>query len=90
MEDDLPLAGTPLNSNKTKRRPPRTLTALAMNSPSSLPAGPSSPSVISNAGNSPKSRVPNNPVLKKKLLGLQKFLCEYNVRIPYIVYSLYS
>lgn len=29
--------------------------------------------------NSPKARFPNNPVLKKKLLGLQRFLCDYTV-----------
>lgn len=31
------------------------------------------------AGNSPKCKFPNNPMLKKKLLNLQKFLSEYTV-----------
>lgn len=36
-----------------------------------------SPSVV---GNSPKCKFPNNPLLKKKLLNLQKFLSEYTVK----------
>lgn len=81
LEDDLPLAGTPLNSNKNKRRPPRLLTSSSLNSPNPFSAGPASPSLTPNVGNSPKSRFPNNPILKKKLLGLQKFLCEYTVSV---------
>lgn len=30
-------------------------------------------------GNSPKCKFPNNPMLKKKLLNLQKFLSDYTV-----------
>lgn len=37
-----------------------------------------SPSVV--VGNSPKCKFPNNPLLKKKLLNLQKFLSEYTVK----------
>lgn len=40
--------------------------------------------IVSNANNSPKARFPNNPVLKKKLLGLQKFLSEYIVSLFYL------
>lgn len=36
-----------------------------------------SPNVV--VGNSPKCKFPNNPMLKKKLLNLQKFLSEYTV-----------
>lgn len=32
-------------------------------------------------GNSPKCKFPNNPMLKKKLLNIQKFLSEYTVTI---------
>lgn len=39
----------------------------------------SSSSPIINTGNSPKCKFPNNPMLKKKLLNLQKFLSEYTV-----------
>lgn len=31
--------------------------------------------------NSPKCKFPNNPMLKKKLLNLQKFLSEYTVKL---------
>lgn len=33
------------------------------------------------AGASPRCKFPNNPMLKKKLLNLQKFLSEYTVKI---------
>lgn len=36
-----------------------------------------SPNIV--ASNSPKCKFPNNPMLKKKLLNLQKFLSEYTV-----------
>lgn len=36
-----------------------------------------SPAALSNI--SPKAKIPNNPLLKKKLLNLQKFLTEYMV-----------
>lgn len=35
------------------------------------------------ANNSPKGRFPNNPILKKKLLGLQKFLTEFTVNFNF-------
>lgn len=37
-----------------------------------------SPAALSSI--SPKAKIPNNPLLKKKLLNLQKFLTEYTVR----------
>lgn len=87
LEDDLPLAGTtPLNS-KIKRRP-RTLLGTVTGTPvvgaSAAAAAPLTPTRQTLATgtatlNSPKARFPNNPVLKKKLLGLQRFLCDYTV-----------
>lgn len=54
--------------------------------PPLTPTAGGSFAAITNAGtsaaalsNSPKARFPNNPVLKKKLLGLQRFLCDYTV-----------
>lgn len=94
LEDDLPLAGaTPLNT-KAKRRP-RMLIGTPLNSTqhkssgSTTVAEPLTPTHSTAAGSaaafasgqlaSPKGRFPNNPVLKKKLLGLQRFLCDYTV-----------
>lgn len=38
--------------------------------------------IVSSSGiGTPKGRFPNNPILKKKLLGLQKFLTEFTVRV---------
>lgn len=37
------------------------------------------PAILNPVNTSPKGRFPNNPMLKKKLIGLQKFLAEYTV-----------
>lgn len=61
---------------KKKGRP-----KLITNTPSTTPA-----SVIQSVGTTPqtsftvhKARFPSNPMLKKKLLGLQKYLSEFTV-----------
>lgn len=59
---------------KKKQKPKVTSTSPAT---SSLNISTSSPNL--NTGNSPKCKFPNNPMLKKKLLNLQKFLSEYTV-----------
>lgn len=59
---------------KKKQRPKVTSTSPAT---SSMNVSTSSPNL--NTGNSPKCKFPNNPLLKKKLLNLQKFLSEYTV-----------
>lgn len=50
-------------------------------SPATSSINVSNISPIINAGNSPKCKFPNNPMLKKKLLNLQKFLSEYTVSL---------
>lgn len=37
------------------------------------------------AGSSPKCKFPNNPMLKQKLLNLQKFLSEYTVKFEWFI-----
>lgn len=71
---------------KKKGRPIKVYTNTATSSASSSnapallnPTLPMMSSIVTSASNSPKSRFSNNPVLKKKLLGLQKFLNEYTV-----------
>lgn len=61
------------SSSKRKPKPKVTSTSPAT---SSLNVSSNS---INVAGNSPKCKFPNNPMLKKKLLNLQKFLSEYTV-----------
>lgn len=58
---------------KKKPKPKVTSTSPA----SSINVSTHSPNI--NTGNSPKCKFPNNPMLKKKLLNLQKFLSEYTV-----------
>lgn len=89
-EDDMvSVSGTPVAPKKKGR--PRLLPIATMATPTTISSTASTvatPSVggagtviVTNANNSPKARFPNNPVLKKKLLGLQKFLSEYIVSV---------
>lgn len=59
-----------------KKKPKVTSTSPAT---SSINISNISPNV--NTGNSPKCKFPNNPMLKKKLLNLQKFLSDYTVSL---------
>lgn len=63
------------SATKKKPKPKVTSTSPA----GSLNVSSHSPNV--NTGNSPKYKFPNNPMLKKKLLNLQKFLSEYTVSL---------
>lgn len=60
----------------TKKKPKPKVTST---SPASSSLNVSNNSLNMNTGNSPKCKFPNNPMLKKKLLNLQKFLSEYTV-----------
>lgn len=60
----------------TKKKPKPKVTST---SPANSMLNVSSNSLNVNTGNSPKCKFPNNPMLKKKLLNLQKFLSEYTV-----------
>lgn len=66
--------------SSTKRKPKPKVTS---SSPASSSLNVSTNS-INVTGNSPKCKFPNNPMLKKKLLNLQKFLSEYTVSVRYI------
>lgn len=59
---------------KKKGRPKTAATSPAA---SVVVATPPAPVIV--PGNSPKCKFPNNPMLKKKLLNLQKFLSDYTV-----------
>lgn len=63
------------SATKKKAIRPKIATSPAASSTAST----SNVSPIFVAGNSPKCKFPNNPMLKKKLLNLQKFLSEYTV-----------
>lgn len=68
---------TPTTSNQSTSS---SITSTFTNQPALLnPTLPMMNVNVSSASNSPKGRFPNNPLLKKKLLGLQKFLTEYTV-----------
>lgn len=64
--------------SSTKRKPKPKVTST---SPATSSLNVSSNSINANTGNSPKCKFPNNPMLKKKLLNLQKFLSEYTVSV---------
>lgn len=68
--------GTPVTQRKKGRK---RLVPIVVATPSPIVAPTPSNVIVSNANNSPKNRFPNTPMLKKKLLGLQKFLSEYTV-----------
>lgn len=63
------------STGKKKNKPKVTSTSPA----GSLNVSNNSPNI--NTSNSPKCKFPNNPMLKKKLLNLQKFLSEYTVSL---------
>lgn len=75
-DDTASSTGTPVGSFKKKGRP-------KLSSTNTSPAGATAIGVavtpVGISGNSPKCKFPNNPLLKKKLLNLQKFLSEYTV-----------
>lgn len=79
MEDDESTMsespGTPVHRKKGRKR----LVPIVVPTPSPAVVATASNVIVSNANNSPKNRFPNNPMLKKKLLGLQKFLSEFTV-----------
>lgn len=60
----------------TKKKPKPKVTST---SPATSSFNVSNNSLNMNTGNSPKCKFPNNPMLKKKLLNLQRFLSEYTV-----------
>lgn len=62
----------------TKKKPKPKVTSTSP-ATSSINVPTNSPNI--NTGNSPKCKFPNNPMLKKKLLNLQKFLSEYTVSL---------
>lgn len=64
--------GRPKNMTNTPT-PPTTVTTTIIHA---TPISHITPAIT----NSPKNRIVNNPLLKKKLLGLQKFLNEYTVK----------
>lgn len=65
-------------SGKKKGRPKLTSTSPVATVPTPTSSTTVSPVIVS--GTSPKTtKFPNNPLLKKKLLGLQKFLSEYTL-----------
>lgn len=65
------------SSIKKKGRPKLATTTSPAIATTSVASVAVTPIVVS--GNSPKCKFPNNPLLKKKLLNLQKFLSEYIV-----------
>lgn len=73
-DDEESTTNSSTQSLKKKLKPKVTSTSPAT---SSINLSTISPNV--NTGNSPKCKFPNNPMLKKKLLNLQKFLSEYTV-----------
>lgn len=64
--------------SSTRKKTPRPK-ASASTSPASVTGNNASPNLF--VGTSPKCKFPNNPMLKKKLLNLQKFLQEYTVSV---------
>lgn len=68
--------GTPVTQRKKGRK---RLVPIVVTTPAPIVTPTTSNVIVSNANNSPKNRFPNNPMLKKKLLGLQKFLSDYTV-----------
>lgn len=52
--------------------------------PSVSGSGSAAVSPVAISAISPKAKIPNNPLLKKKLLNLQKFLTEYTVTYLFI------
>lgn len=71
--------------NKKKPKPKVTST-----SPATSSFNVSNNSLNMNTGNSPKCKFPNNPMLKKKLLNLQRFLSEYTVNSLLLQNSVYE
>lgn len=65
------------SATKKKIIRPKIPTATSPAASSSASLSNVSPNIV--VGNSPKCKFPNNPMLKKKLLNLQKFLSEYTV-----------
>lgn len=70
--------GTPVPPKKKGR--PRINTVPMASTPTPVVINQTTTIVTPVTSGSPKGRFPNNPVLKKKLLGLQRFLSEYTVR----------
>lgn len=76
-EDDAASStGTSTGGFRKKGRPKLSSTN---SSPAGASAAAASTIAVAIPGSSPKCKFPNNPLLKKKLLNLQKFLSEYTV-----------
>lgn len=76
--DDEATSSSTGTTGKKKGRPKLTSTSPVASTPTPTSSTTVSPVIVS--GTSPKTtKFPNNPLLKKKLLGLQRFLSEYTL-----------
>lgn len=78
-DDDEESTTNSSNQSITKKKIPKPKATSTSPASSSINVSNISPNVT--IGNSPKCKFPNNPMLKKKLLNLQKFLSEYTVNL---------
>lgn len=78
-EDDEESTTNSSTQSITKRKTPKPKVTSSSPATSSINISSISPNISS--GGSPKCKFPNNPMLKKKLLNLQKFLSEYTVSL---------
>lgn len=76
------------NQSITKKKIPKPKVTSTSPGSSSINVSNISPNVT--IGNSPKCKFPNNPMLKKKLLNLQKFLSEYTVNLNWSLYQMFD